>query len=227
MLKYGLSMTAPIVTVRGEAQLEAPPDLATLSVTLHAAGDTADRTRGQLAGGSNAVAELISRFTAALERSSTSGLHVAPTFNRRTPSKITGYTGTFSATLEVSDFEALSELIMGLSRLPNSQIDGPWWSLRRTNPVYREVRLAAIADARQRADDYAAAFGATVSELVEVSDLEGGFVGGLRQMSAKMEMAADMGDATFAFEPAVQTVSGQVTVRFTVRGGSTGAAEPE
>jgi uncharacterized protein len=219
-------MTAPIVTVRGEAQLEAPPDLASFSVTLHAAGDTAEVTRGKLAAGSNAVAELISRFTAALERSSTSGLHVAPTFNRRTPTKITGYTGTFSATLEVADFEALSELIMGLSRLPNSQIDGPWWSLRRNNPVYREVRLAAIADARQRADDYAAAFGATVSELVEVSDLEGTFMGGVRQ-SARMEMAADMGEASFAFEPAVQTVSGQVTVRFTVRGGSTGAAEPD
>ena len=166
---------------------------------------------------------MISRFTTALERSSTSGLHVSPTFNRRTPTKITGYTGTFSATLEVADFEALSELIMGLSRLPNSQIDGPWWSLRRTNPVYREVRLAAIADARQRADDYAAAFGATVSELVEVSDLDGGFAPMPRRMSAKMEMAADMGDASFAFEPAEQTVSGQVTVRFTVRGGRPGA----
>jgi uncharacterized protein YggE len=116
---------------------------------------------------------------------------------------------------------------MGLSRLPNSQIDGPWWSLRRTNPVYRAVRLAAIADARQRADDYAAAFGASVSELVEVSDLDGGFAPMPQRMSAKIEMAADMGDASFAFEPAVQTVSGQVTVRFTVRGGSTGAAQPE
>ena len=32
-----------------------------------------------------------------------------------------------------------------------------------------------------------------------------------------MEMAADMGDAAFAFEPAQQTVSGHVTVRFTAR----------
>jgi uncharacterized protein YggE len=220
-------MTAPIVTVRGEAQLDSPPDLATLSVTLHASGDSADRARAQLAAGSNAVAQLIGRFGAALERHSTSGLHVSPTFNRRTPTKITGYTGTFSATLEVKDFEALSELIMDLSRLPNSQIDGPWWSLRRTNPVYREVRLAAIADARQRADDYAAAFGATVSELVEVSDLDGGFAPVPRMMSAKMELAADMGDASFAFEPPVQTVSGQVTVRFTIRGGTTGSADPD
>ena len=53
------------------------------------------------------------------------------------------------------------------------------------------------------------------------SDLDGGFGGGRpMRMSATMEMAAD--DAVFAFEPEVQTVSGQVTVRFTVRGGSAG-----
>ena len=49
--------------------------------------------------------------------------------------------------------------------------------------MYREARLAAIADARRRADDYAAAFGTTVADLVEVSDLNTGF-GGVREMRA-------------------------------------------
>jgi uncharacterized protein len=215
-------MTAPIVTVRGEAEVYGPPDLATLTCTLHASGDSAERIRGRLATGSQAVAELLGQFTAALERHSSSGLHVYPEFHRRTPTRITGYRGTFSTTIVVADFEALSELIMGLSGLPDSQLDGPWWSLRRDNPMFREVRLAAIADARQRADDYAAAFGATVAELVEVSDLDGGFVGGraVSLSAAKLEMAAD--DGVFAFEPEEQTVSGHVTVRFTVRGGSAG-----
>jgi uncharacterized protein YggE len=109
---------------------------------------------------------------------------------------------------------------MALSGLPDSQLDGPWWSLRRDNPMFREVRLAAIADARRRADDYAAAFGATVAELVEVSDLNDGFGGRHPMRMAAMEMAAD--DSAFAFEPAQQTVSGQVTVRFTIRGGWSG-----
>ena len=209
-------MSKPVVTVRGEAQLEVPPDLAGLSVTLHASGETADQTRAQLADGSGAVSALLREFGAALERSSTSGLHVSPLFNKRTPSKITGYTGTFTSSLVVQDFEALSPLIQALSRLPNSQVDGPWWSLRPDHPIHREVRLAAIADARDRADDYAAAFEGTVSELVEISDLERGF-GGVRQMAAFAESAmAD--DAVFAFEPAVQTVSGQVTVSFTLDG---------
>jgi uncharacterized protein len=204
--------SAPLVTVRGEAQLEGPPDLATLALTLHASSDSAERTRSQLAEGSGTVTQLLQQFETALERYSTSGLHVSPVFNRRTPTKITGYQGTFTTQIVVADFESLSPLVLALTALPNSQIDGPWWSLRPDNQMFRAARLAAIADARGRADDYAAAFGTTVSDLVEVSDLNPGF-GGVREMRA-FAMAKGVDDAAFEFEPAVQTVSGQVTVRF-------------
>ena len=206
---------APLVTVRGEAQLEGTPDLATLALTLHASGDSAERTRSQLAEGSAAVTQLLQRFEAALERSSTSGLHVSPVFNRRSPAKITGYQGTFTTQIVVADFDSLSPLVLALAALPNSQIDGPWWSLRPDNQMFRDARLAAIADARRRADDYAAAFGTTLADLVEVSDTNAGF-GAVREMRA-FAMAKGADDASFEFEPAVQTVSGQVTVRFSLK----------
>jgi uncharacterized protein len=206
---------APLVTVRGEAQLEGPPDLATLALTLHASGDSAERTRSQLAEGSAAVTQLLQRFEAALERSSTSGLHVSPVFNRRSPAKITGYQGTFTTQIVVADFDSLSPLVLALTALPNSQIDGPWWSLRPDNQMFRDARLAAIADARRRADDYAAAFGTSLADLVEVSDTNAG-LGGVREMRA-FAMAKGADDASFEFEPAVQTVSGQVTVRFSLK----------
>ena len=197
---------APLVTVRGEAQLEGPPDLATVMLTLHASADSSERTRAHLAKGSTTVAELLQRF----------GVHVSPVFNRRTPTKITGYQGTFSTQIVVGDLESLSPLVLALTTLPNSQVDGPWWSLRPDNPMYREARLAAIADARKRADDYAAAFGTTVADLVEVSDLNSGFAG-VREMRAPFAMAKGADDADFEFQPAVQTVSGQVTVRFSLK----------
>jgi uncharacterized protein len=206
---------APMVSVRGEAQLEGPPDLVTLVMTLHASGDSAERTRSQLAQTSTAVAQLLQRFETALERSSTSGLHVSPIFNRRSPTKITGYRGTFTSQIVLADFESLSPLVLELSALPNSQIDGPWWSLRQDNQMFRDARLAAIADARRRADDYAAAFGTTVADLVEVSDLNTGFAG-VHEMRA-FAMARGGEDAAFEFEPATQTVSGQVTVRFSLK----------
>src|SRR5215207_6976196 len=206
---------APLVTVRGEAQLEGPPDLATIMLTLHVSADSSERTRAQLAKGSAAVADLLQRFEAALERFSTSGVRVFPIFNRRTPAKITGYQGTFSTEVVVADFESRSPLLLAFTALPNSQIDGPWWSLRPDNPMHREARLAAIADARRRADDYAAAFGTTVADLVEVSDLNAGF-GGVREMRA-FAVGKGAEDAAFEFEPATQSVSGQVTVRFSLK----------
>jgi len=205
----------PLVTVRGQAQLEGPPDLATLTLTLHASTDSSERTRSQLAEGSAAVSELLQRFEALIERSSTSGVHVSPVFNRRTPPKITGYQGTFTTQIAVADLDSLSDLVLALSALPNSQIDGPWWSLRPDNSMFREARLAAIADARRRADDYAGAFGTAVANLVEVSDLDSGFAG-VREMRA-FAMAKEADDVAFEFEPAMQTVSGQVTVRFSLR----------
>jgi uncharacterized protein len=207
--------SAPLVTVRGEAQLEGPPDLATVGLTLHASGESPEATRSQLAEGSAKVAGLLAEFETAVERSSTSGVHVFPVFNRRTPPKITGYQGTFSTQIVVADLESLSALVLALTALPNSQLDGPWWSLRHDNAMYREARLAAIADARQRAADYAAAFGTAVADLVEVSDLNTGF-GGVREMRA-FAVGKGAEDAAFEFEPATQTVLGQVTVRFSLK----------
>ena len=210
-------MTVPIVTVRGEARLEGPPDLAGLSCSLHATGDSAEAVRASLATGSQAVAALLERFAGALERSSTSGLHVSPSFNHRNPTKITGYSGTFTSSLTVADFDALSEIILALSALPNAQVDGPWWSLRPDHPLYREVRLAAIGEARRRAVDYAAAFDTTVADLVEVSDLDGGGLSGARMRPQAQGYAESLTlDSSFSFEPEQQVVHGSVTVRFTL-----------
>jgi uncharacterized protein YggE len=206
---------APLVTVRGEAQLEGPPDLAAITSTLHASGESSERTRAQLAEGSASVAALLRQFDTAVERTSTSGVHVFPLFSRRTPPKITGYQGRFSTQIVVADLDSLSPLVLALTALPNSQVDGPWWSLRADNPMYREARLAAIADARRRADDYAAAFGTAVADLVEVSDLNTAF-GAVREMRA-FAMGGAAEDAAFEFEPATQSVSGQVTVRFSLK----------
>jgi uncharacterized protein YggE len=106
--------------------------------------------------------------------------------------------------------------VLAVTKLPDSQVDGPSWSLRADNPLHRQVRIAAIADARTRAEDYAAAFDATLAQLVEVSDLESGFGGGGGMRAFAMAEGVD-DDRAIDFEPALQTVSGQVTVRFALR----------
>jgi len=141
-------MTRPIVTVRGEAQLEVPPDRATVSVTTQASAETAERVRAQLADASVRLTDLLADFAHGVVETSTTGLHVAPVFHRRTPTRITGYSGTFSTQVVVGDFEVLSPLVLALAQLPAVQVDGPWWSLSQDHPGPRDARIAAIVDAR-------------------------------------------------------------------------------
>ncbi len=208
-------MTTPVVTVRGEAELGGPPDLATLSATVHATGADADQVRRDLATASTLLRAITEQHAAVLERHATSGLHVGPVFSGRRGRTVTGYRGSLSSELVVTDFAALPGLIAVLTALDGAQVDGPWWSLRPTNPLHRAVRIAAIDEARRRAADYAAAFDTTLGALLEVSDLDGSFAHQPRAFKAAF--AADAGggpEPELDLEPAEQRVSAQVTVRF-------------
>ena len=129
---------------------------------------------------------------------------------------MTGYRGTWSASLSVADLVALNPLVERLTALEHVQLDGPWWSLRPDSPLPRAARLAAIADGRRRAEDYAAAFGATLLELVEVSDLDGAGFGGPRRFSRAVMAESAAASTALDLEPAVQSVTGSVTLRFTM-----------
>ena len=80
---------------------------------------------------------------------------------------------------DFADFAGLSDLLVALTGLPGAQVDGPWWSLRRESPLQRDARLTAVRGAVTRARDYATALGATLGDLLELSDTDGGFGGGM------------------------------------------------
>ena len=73
--------------------------------------------------------------------------------------------------------------------------------------MFRDARLAAIADARRRADDYAARIRHDTWRIWSRYPILNAGFGGVREMRA-FAMAKGADDASFEFEPAVQTVSG-------------------
>jgi uncharacterized protein YggE len=160
------------------------------------------------------IRRLTENHEAALERHGTSSLHVGPTFSGRGGRRVSGYRGSLTSELVVADFAVLPAILADLTAIAGAQVDGPWWSLRPTNPLHRQVRSAAIAGARQRAADYAAAFDAGLGALVEVSDLDGSFHAQPRMMKAAFAVPGGADEPELDLEPAEQQVSAQVTVRF-------------
>lgn len=211
--------TSPTVSVRGQATIMAEPELATLTISLDAQASDRHTAMELLSRRAQAVADLIARFDAGIERSETSRLFVYPELDRKKAEKVRRYVGRTTTSLVVHDFAILSDLVVAAGEIDLVSVDGPWWQLRADSDVYRQARLAAAADALVRARDYAAAFGAELVGLVEIADQGMSHSGdvpvlasGWAAQSLSRGTMAD--EASFDLEPGQQQVMGQVEARF-------------
>jgi uncharacterized protein len=209
-------MTTATVSVRGEATIMAEPELATLIISVEAQGSDRETTVDLLSRRAQAVTGLVSRYSAGIESTETTRLHVYPDLDHKKTEKIRRYLGRTSTTLVVHDFAVLSDLATGAGEIELVTLSGPSWSLRPDSEVYRAARLAAAADALSRARDYASAFGAELAGLVEIADVGMSHSEGGPMLAGGFAQARSMSGAqpSFDFQPGRQQVTGQVEARF-------------
>ena len=211
----------PVISVRGEAHLEADPEIATLSVTIQARDPDRRTVLDRLATRNAQLLDLIKGYGEAVEKLESGAASVYPDikYKERTE-RVRGYLGTASARVVIRDFTVLGELMARLADGELATVTGPWWSLRPDSPVYRQARIAAAQDARRRAGEYAQAFGGELGGLIEAADtglLTGHADHGVpfRAMAAGgVARASAPEPADMDFEPVRQTVTAQVEARF-------------
>ncbi|WP_328482539.1 SIMPL domain-containing protein [Streptomyces sp. NBC_00377] len=162
---------APLLTVRGEAELEVDPEIARIGITLTARGRDRRTTLDDLTRRNTTTLDLIKSYGDAVENLSTGSISLTPELTHRgRGERVRTYHGTIRLTAELTDFTALGELTTRLADLDLTRIDGPTWELRPTSPVHRRARQQAVREAVQRADEYAEALGTTVAALLELAD---------------------------------------------------------
>lgn len=205
----------PTITVRGEAQREVPPELAVVSVSTSARDRDKDAVLALLTKRADALRAALDGYGAAIERHETSDLQVFPEFQRPGEPPV-AYVGRVHTAVTVADFAVLGEMLPRLAGLDGAGLSGPHWQLRPGSRAGSDVRRAAIADALDRAREYAAAVGSRVDRLVEIAD-EGveGVMPATRGMFASL--AADDGQTpVLRLDPRRQTVHASVIVRVTI-----------
>lgn len=208
---------APVVAVRGEVLREAHPELATFTVTVYSRDKDRQATLSRLTARADGVRRMLDEHAAVIERVETGSVSVFPE-TKRSGERITAYSGSVSATVTVTDFTALGELMLRLSDADQTSVYGPSWSLRPDSPVYREARHAAIDDALVRAREYAEAVGASLTRLIELADV--GLSDGAQPFAAQgfamRAMAAPGGPPELELSPQRQLVRAQVEARFAI-----------
>lgn len=212
-----------IVSVRGEANLEADPELCEFAVTV-TARDKDRRTALELLTRRNK--ELLDQVRAdygdALEKVETGRFAVFPERVGKRTEKIAAYQGSVRVRIVVKDFAVLGEMVTRIADVESRSVDGPYWSLRRDSPVYREARGQAVAEAVRRAREYAEALNSRLIALLELADI-GLSTGSTpvpqgRAMYAMADRAmrggADDGPPALDLEPTRQNVNAAVEARF-------------
>ena len=101
-----------MVSVRGESTLEADPEQAVVSLTASVQQRAQADALQALSDRRAAVAELLGRFTDAVETTEDGGVQVYPQFDADTVGRVVRYLGRTTYTVTVRDFAVLSDLIV-------------------------------------------------------------------------------------------------------------------
>jgi hypothetical protein len=158
------------IVVRGTGQVRVLPDRAVVRVVVDGEGSTRDEAYAEAAPLAGRVDEVVDAHRPGVERATTAALAVQPkTRWRRGETVRTGWRASRASVLDVTDLAVLGDLFAELAAAGGA-VEGPSWQVDPANPAHAEVRRLAAADARQRAEAYAAALGLRVGGVAWVAE---------------------------------------------------------
>jgi uncharacterized protein len=209
--------TGPVnsISVSGSGQASGTPDVAYINLGV----DTVDPDVGQAVENANTeMAAIIAALTDAgvdPKDIQTTNFNVYPEDRYDQNGQPTGervYHVQNSLTVTVRDIANVSTVIEAGLDAGADSINGLNFGIDDTADLEQEARLNAIADARQRAEQLAAAFGVTLGDPIIISEVTGGYYPPPMPMMAQ----AGMGGADVQITPGQLQVSVQVNVTFAI-----------
>ncbi|OHC54564.1 MAG: hypothetical protein A3D16_10360 [Rhodobacterales bacterium RIFCSPHIGHO2_02_FULL_62_130] len=176
MAAPALAQDAAIVTVTGEATVEATPDSATISLGVTTDGATAAEA---MAANSAAVQAVIDRLKlAGIEDRDlqTSNLSLNPNWvgydSGQTPT-ISGYIASNMLTVRVRVLESLGSVLDAVITDGANTLNGLTFEVAQPRPVLDEARKQAVADAMARATILAEAAGGRLGKVISITENAG------------------------------------------------------
>jgi uncharacterized protein YggE len=203
------------ITVIGEGEVTASPDLALVTLGAQSEADTAAEAL-------DATSQAVAAALAVLEEAGieardiqTSGVSLSPrmvwpTSGNGAP-RIEGYVASNQLTVRVRDLAALGGVLDAVVSSGANTLGGVSFALADPRAAEDAARRAAVGDARARAELYSEAAGVTLGVVREISD-----EGFSRPMPRMIAAEAAMSDAAPPGAPGELTISDRVRMVFAI-----------
>jgi uncharacterized protein YggE len=161
------------ISVSGTGEVRAIPDMATITLGVMSTAATAQEALAANSKSMNDVLALLKQQGIEDRDISTSNFNVSPRYEYRqdgTQPKVTGYDVSNNVTLTVRKIEALGDLLDKAVSAGSNQVYGIAFSVSKPDALLDAARKNAVADARRKAEIYAAAGGFTLGDIVSLSE---------------------------------------------------------
>jgi uncharacterized protein YggE len=164
------------VEVSGEGSVSAAPDFARVTLGVTTTAKDAREAMAANAKSANALVQLIKSEGVAPADIQTSGLSISPIFAQQSPATqanaptITGYSVSDNVTVIVRDIPRLGALLDQAVAAGANTIYGIGFGENNPSALLDKARPLAVADARRKAEIYAAAGGARIGRLMELTE---------------------------------------------------------
>jgi len=160
------------ITVNGNGTIKVKPDTASLSIGVQATASTATEALSEANTSMTALIAALKGAGIAAADITTSGLSIYPQYGS-SGNVITGYQAANNVTVTVRDIAAIGPVIDAAAAAAgdNITIGGVSFFVDDIEALIGAARADAIANAKKRAGEYAAAAGVKVGGVVQISEV--------------------------------------------------------
>jgi uncharacterized protein YggE len=159
------------ITVSGAGTTAAAADLAILRLSVATEGTTPREALDKNNTAMQAVIDALKSLGYGVTDIQTSGLGLNPIYDTSgNVAKLIGYSATNGVMLKVKDIARLGEILDMTVSAGANRIDGLTFDVANKDAALSEARVAAMKDARAKAELMAAALGVTVGRPITISE---------------------------------------------------------
>jgi uncharacterized protein len=156
------------ITVSGEGEASAPPDVAYVTVGVQTQNETAAAAVAENSRLLAAVLDAMRSRGLGSRDLQTSGLNVSPQLDRE--QHITGYQASNNVTITVTEVDRAGEFLDAALAAGANRIGGLRFGLRDTAALHEQALTEAALVARSRADALAGALGLRIAGVASVTE---------------------------------------------------------
>jgi uncharacterized protein YggE len=157
------------ITVVGQAQIQAVPDTAYITIAVDTEAKTAKEALDLNNKQAAAVQKKLTDLGIDVKDLQTTGFSIYPTYNTD-GRQITGYRVSNGVTVKIRDLSKTSTLLDQVVQAGANNISGISFAIDNPRVLEDQAREAAMRDARARADLLAKAAGASVGEVLIITE---------------------------------------------------------